>query len=101
MKIGDKVKMTKQGFQYYHNLEYRIDGFRRCGKLEERDVPELVCSMLSIMGVGEVIDKEEDCFKIRWKLSHSGVYFYSTHWYEIGDIRPLTLWEKICSTLFN
>jgi len=101
MKIGDKVKMTAEGFQYYHNLNERFDNFQLAGVIQKKYCTSMLCETLAVLGTGVVVAKNEDNYKVRWELKHAGMYFYAIHCYDPDHIRPLNFWEKLCSILFN
>jgi hypothetical protein len=68
-KIGDKVKMTKEGFLFYSNIDTAYDMASTSVGLESSDFEKVICTLFSIHGVGTVkkINRYGDLY-IRWKL---------------------------------
>lgn len=99
MKIGDKVKMTSSGFHFYHNIPQRFDSFRIGDSLKETHCHNMLCETLALLGTGEVVDTNDEYYKVKFKYKNAGMYFYATAWYDVDDIRKLSLWEKLCSLL--
>jgi hypothetical protein len=102
LKIGDKVKMTAEGYHFHHNVDKMIEGIQvpsRAG-LDEKDVEERFCEMLAIQGIGTVIkfNSDGDPF-ISWEWKNAGMFFKKRCFYDIDDVRKLTLWEKLCALL--
>ena len=95
MKKGTLVKMTKHGFDFYHNPVHTFDGSQLRGNIDFKSYEERFCEIFALMGTGKVLIIEPTQVKVKWKFKHKGMYFYSTMWYENKDIRELTLFEKI------
>jgi hypothetical protein len=96
LKIGDKVKMTPQGFKFYANLDIQFDMCSVGEKMDERHFTQAVCEQFAIHGVGVVkkFNKEQNPY-IRWDFAIDGMKYHYTHYFQNKDVRKLTLLEKI------
>lgn len=99
MKKGTLVKMTKEGFAFHHNPDRVFDAYCLRDVITYKHYSESFCETLAIMGTGKVLFSKtvegETIHKVKWELKHNGMYFYYTMWYDLKDIRKLSLLERI------
>ena len=96
-KIGDKVKMSKYGLQFYSNVSHMIDSHRvpLANSVKVESVESLVCELMSIHGVGTIIKLTEENALIRFRNSTNGVFFYYKGIYDYESFYKLSLFERI------
>lgn len=100
LKIGDKVKMTKRGFKYYANLDKAFNSHSVAGSLHHERFVCAVCEQFAIRGIGTVLRFSSLGYpEIRWENSNSGVKYHYTHYFDKGDIKKLSLLDKLCFKL--
>jgi hypothetical protein len=95
MKKGTLVKMTDRGFHFYHNIDDAFDGWQLRGEVNASSFEQMLCESLAILGTGKVIIVESDQVKVCWKFNNAGMYFHYTMWYDLRDVRKLSLLERI------
>lgn len=95
-KIGDKVKMTKEGFLFYSNIDTAYDMASTSMKVESSNFERAICTLFSIHGIGTV-KKINSCgdLYIRWNYRLDGVKYYSEHYYEQEEVSKLSFLDKI------
>lgn len=96
LKIGDKVKMTKRGFNFYSNLNYAFSLNSICGSMSKKHFEESVCELLSIHGIGTVkkFNSSGDPY-IEFKYRLDGVKYFSGHYYELKDVKKLSFIDRL------
>lgn len=100
LKIGDKVKMTPRGFKYYANLDNAFDSHSVDGLLSHKRFTSAVCEQFAIRGIGTVLYFSDLGFpKIRWENSDGIIKSHYTHYFDLEDIRKLTLLERLVEKL--
>ena len=100
LKIGDKVKMNKNGI-LYHNPDNMFDAHSVANRLDENHYEQLICEFMSIQNVGEVKELNEHAVRVRFQNSLNGRYFFFTMWYEPSHLSKLTFFEKLKYKLFG
>ena len=95
MKINDRVKMTDRGFHFYHNIDDMFDGSQLRGNVDAKSFESVVCESLAILGTGKVVIVEPTQVKVRWSFNNASMNFYYTMWYDLKDVRKLSLFERI------
>ncbi len=95
MKKGTLVKMTDRGFHFYHNIDDMFDGSQLRGNVDAKSFESSMCESLAILGTGKVVIVEPTQLKVRWSFSNASMNFYYTMWYDLKDVRKLSLLERI------
>ena len=100
LKVGDKVKMTKRGFKYYANLDNAFDSHNVGGLLNHKHFTSAVCQQFAIRGIGTVLLFSDNGYpEVRWENSDGIIKFHYTHYFDLRDVRKMTLLEKIIAKL--
>lgn len=96
LKVGDKVRMTKRGFKFYANLNISFDMGSVDGSMDSRHFTRAVCELFAIHGVGVIKDfnSEGEPYVI-WSCTLNGVYFKYSHYLNVGDVKKLSLIDRI------
>jgi hypothetical protein len=96
LKIGDKVKMTKRGFQFYSNIDTTFDMHSVAGAMEDRHFTGAVCELFAIHGVGVVkkFNNEGSPF-VKWEFNLDGVHYFYSHYYDLRDVKKLSFLDKL------
>ena len=100
LKIGDKVKMNKDGI-LYHNPDNMFDAHSVGRLLDETHYERSICEFMSIQNIGEVKELNEHDIRVRFHNSLNGRYFFFTMWYERSHLSKLTFFEKLKYKLFG
>jgi hypothetical protein len=100
-KVGDKVRLTEEGFHFYHNPHHMVDSFLIGDSINPKNARKLICELLAVQGIGTVtrFNSEGDP-SVDWKFRNAGMFFKYSSIYDIDNVRKLTLLEKLCS-FFN
>lgn len=100
LRVGDKVKMTKRGFQFYANVDTIFEMHSFGEVLNSEHFTSAVCSLFAVHGVGTVqYLSEYGDPNIRWELSINGMRYYYSHYFDERDVQKLTLLDKLCFKL--
>jgi hypothetical protein len=94
-KVGDKVKMTKRGLEYYANPNqaFRSNSVKQL--VNKKQFESAVCELFAVRGIGEVVDTTFESPKIKWTLRLNGMYFYYTHYFDFADFKKASLLDRI------
>jgi len=95
LKIGDKVKLSKEGQDFNADLSEIFISNCIGGKLSVRHFESAVCSLFAVHGVGVIkgFNDDEDP-KVRWELHINGMFYYYTHFYGQEDLQRLSLLDR-------
>ena len=95
LKIGDKVKMTKQGFRFYGNVDRCFEAFNCRGFVDQKSYTQSIAEQFSIHGIGTVLrfNSEKDPY-VRWEHSLDGIYYFYEFYYDRLDVRKLNKLEQ-------
>jgi hypothetical protein len=98
LKIGDKVKMSKDGFHFYQNIARMMEVYKHPAQWKNSSIEQMVCEILALQGTGKVIkfNSEGEPF-ISWTYKNAGMFYKHRFHYATESVRKLTLWEKLCS----
>jgi hypothetical protein len=67
LKVGDKVKMTKEGFQFYANIEQSFRSHSVGMSMDLSHFTQSTCELFAIHGVGTIRKlRESGILYIRW-----------------------------------
>jgi len=98
INIGDKVKISKHGLQFYANINKMIDCHTTPLRKEIRsdNVEELICELMAIHGVGTVkkMNSDGDLY-IRWDYRLDGMKYYSEGVYEVESVSKMSILDKL------
>ena len=96
LKIGDKVKMTPRGFRFYSNIDNCFDSHCVGGSMDSKRFTCAVCELFAIHGVGTIQRfNNEGTPYVRFENSLDGINYFYTHYFDVGDVKKLTLLDKI------
>lgn len=95
-KIGDKVKMTKEGFNFYSNVDIAFETHSVAKSMNNRHFSKAVCELFAIHGIGTVKKiLDDDVFYIRWDFKLDGVNYHYCHNFEAKDVKKLSFLDKL------
>jgi hypothetical protein len=100
LKIGDKVKMNKEG-TFYHNPDNMFDAHNVGGFLNAEHYEQLICEFMAVQNVGEVKELDEHAVRVRFHNSLNGRYYFFTMWYEPSHLSKLTFFQKLKHNIFG
>jgi hypothetical protein len=100
LKVGDKVKLTAEGYHFHHNVDKMLNSYRHPSEWEEEAIENMLCEILAVQGIGIIMRFNEDGDPfVSWKWNNAGMFFKKRCYYDIDDVRKLNLWEKLCNLL--
>lgn len=96
LRVGDKVKMTKRGFQFYANVDIQFAMSSVGRKMDYKHFTQAICEQFAIHGVGVVkkFNSQGEPY-IRWEFSLNGMRYYYSHYFEEKNVQKLTLLDKL------
>jgi hypothetical protein len=95
LKVGDKVKMTPEGFRFYSNLNTAYHSAAAKGNLSSEAFVKAVCELFAVRGTGVIIKFSTIGEPyIKWTFRDNGTFFHRSHFYEVSHVRKLTVLER-------
>jgi hypothetical protein len=96
LKIGDKVKLSKEGHSFNSDLSEAFVGNCFGEGVNSENFKSAVCGLFAVHGVGVVKDfNDDEDPKIRWELHINGMFYYYTHFYGQEDLQRLSLLDRL------
>ena len=96
LKIGDKVRMTPQGFRFYSNVDTQFIMHSVGLSMNSKHYTSAVCGLMAVHGVGTVKRfNSEGSPYIVWNYKLDGMKYYYTHYFEVEDVKKLSFLDKL------